>query len=407
MRTHLGLAIAVFVLIGGDEATVFLEGQDSLVLGEQVDALRCWRNVNRKAVRVGESFAMTLTCSVVETRNARTMPDLARLAPENIDVRPFEVVDGTRFEDIVEGVRRFFQFRYVIRISGEEYFGRDVELPALELMYRIERWLEGGPVFPGRELTYILPVELIKVLSLVPEDADDIRELQSMSFGEAESRLFRANVAVIVSAVLGMLALGVLIAGVVRVRSGRDDIRLRGERVVPASAVARSIAAGLRTVQCESETEGWSRELAGRALLAFRLLGAVATGRPVAQDAFGPTRKLREGELRVQWGLWRRTSTVVSSAVTAAVVSVPWRLEGVDPESPMRTAQRERLREGLVLFTAARYGESELQTDALTVELDYAIAVAQRLRFQALGPVRWTQRMLTLTWARWRGGWGY
>ena len=41
-------------------------------------------------------------------------------------------------QDLVQGPRRFFQYRYALRLIGEDYFGLDVELPPLELRYRIE-----------------------------------------------------------------------------------------------------------------------------------------------------------------------------------------------------------------------------------------------------------------------------
>ena len=123
----------------------------------EVDALQCWRRIGANAVHVGERFPMTLTCAVVETNEASAVPDLAWLEPETLAVSPFEVLEGQRYQDIVRGSRRFFQYRYELRIIGEDYFGLDVELPALEIRYRIERALDGGALVEGRELTYFLP----------------------------------------------------------------------------------------------------------------------------------------------------------------------------------------------------------------------------------------------------------
>ena len=103
----------------------------------EVDALQCWRRIGANAVHVGERFTMTLTCAVVETDDARAVPDLAWLEPETLTVSPFEVLEGQRYQDILRGSRRFFQYQYELRIIGEDYFGLDVELPPLEIRYRI------------------------------------------------------------------------------------------------------------------------------------------------------------------------------------------------------------------------------------------------------------------------------
>ena len=143
------------------------------------------------------AFDMLVTCGVAETEAARAVPDLAGLEPESLAVSPFEVLEGERYDDLVRGPQRFFQYRYTLRILGEDYFGADVELPALNVRYRIERSLDGGPVLEGRELTYALPPEPVRVLALVPVEVADIRELPGETFGDAEARLFRASFAAV------------------------------------------------------------------------------------------------------------------------------------------------------------------------------------------------------------------
>ena len=179
---------------GGSVASARMQGDSDL---EQVEALRCWRRVEQNAVRVGEHFTMTLTCSVVETNRGRTVLDMVGLEPETIDIPPFEVLGGQRFADVQDGPRRFFQYQYTLRLIGEDYFGQDVQIPALALNYRIERSVDGGAALPGRELTYILPSESIRVLSLVPDEMPDIRGLPSETLGEADARLFRASMAML------------------------------------------------------------------------------------------------------------------------------------------------------------------------------------------------------------------
>ncbi len=57
------LTAAVLAVGIGCYATVHAGLQDERPLGEQVDALQCWRRVDRHAVRIGEPFTMLLTCS--------------------------------------------------------------------------------------------------------------------------------------------------------------------------------------------------------------------------------------------------------------------------------------------------------------------------------------------------------
>ena len=76
-----------------------------------------------------------------------TVPSEVGLAPETIDLSPFEVIEGRRFADVRDGPWRFFQYHYTLRVIDEDAFGEDLEIPALELQYHIERSLDGreGP----------------------------------------------------------------------------------------------------------------------------------------------------------------------------------------------------------------------------------------------------------------------
>ena len=81
-----------------------------------IDALTCWRRVDRAAVYVGERFGMTVTCRLVDTSEARTVLDTAALEPEAIHVSPFEVLGGEQFSPVEDGVFRFLQYRYTLRL---------------------------------------------------------------------------------------------------------------------------------------------------------------------------------------------------------------------------------------------------------------------------------------------------
>ena len=125
----------------------------------QVDAIRCWRRVSTNAVYVGERFTMDVTCSVVETDTARTLPDQAALEPETIDVAPFEVLAGEHFEDIRAGPYRFFQYRYTLRVINESTFGEDVELASSIAQLTRQRWRSAAPMRYATDLLATLRVK--------------------------------------------------------------------------------------------------------------------------------------------------------------------------------------------------------------------------------------------------------
>ena len=406
-----------------------------------VEAMQCWRRIASHAVHVGERFDMVLTCAVVDAETARVVPDLAWLEPETLGVSPFEVLDGERYDDVMRGPRRFFQYRYALRIIGEDYFGLDVELPPLELRYRIERSIDGGTATEGRELAYVLPPESVRVLSLVPAAAVDIRELPGETFGDVEARLFRANLIGIGAMAMGVLAGGVLLLGAVRVRRewrGAAAVRDDG---VPAWRVARTALGELRAVRDATAAEGWTGDLVARALAALRIATALALGRPVAQRAGsaavggaavgGSVTAAREpvpgqggatvdgtaidgraldpeGRLPVRRGLFGRETVFVSSALTARDIDRD--LPRVRAESARGAPAVETLRAGLAGFAGARYGSvSAAPADSaapavpasdLAVHLEAGIEVLQSLQVDLFEPVRrW--RRLSGSWRQW------
>ena len=356
--------------------------------GEPTEALRCWRRIDPGSVRVGEHFTMTLTCRVVETDRARAVPDLARLAPETLDVPPFDVLRGERFADVRAGAERLFQYHYTLRLIGEDHFGADVELPPLELDYRIERQLDDGTLLPGRELTYVLPAESVRVVSLVPADRGDIRGLPPGTLGAAEARLFRARLALLAAAGLGIAGLGLLILGVRRARRARRGTARPGVRPAPAAWVAWAVTGELTAVRDLSLTAGWTHAAVQRALAALRLAAALALARPVAERAGDAGGGPLAGELRIRYGPLRARSVVVSAAVTPGLLAheAARRRAGTAPAT-CPAADLELLRRALEAFSAARYARGgEPDGELLARALDGGLAAARPLRFRTLAP---------------------
>jgi len=374
----------------------------------EVDALQCWRRIGANAVHVGERFTMTLTCAVVETNEARAVPDLAWLAPETLTVSPFEVLEGQRYQDIVRGSRRFFQYRYELRIIGEDYFGLDVELPPLEIRYRIERALDGGALVEGRELSYFLPAESVRVLALVPAAVTDIRELPGETFGDVEGRLFRANATGILATVLAGLAGIVLVMAVVRARRDWQASTAKAEPRVSTWDVARAAVGELTRVQAASEVEGWSRELVSRALAVFRLAGALILEQPVSQmpklDKVSETDC--EDRLYVRSWPFGGTEALVSSAMT--VRRMESALPTIRNDRPEDERFVETIHKGLKSFTTVQYASADgFEPDTLSNDVERSIEVLSVLRRRTLPPIwavtearRTLQQWVNRRWSR-------
>ena len=296
-----------------------------------VDALRCWRRVDRNAVFVGERFTMTVTCRTVETEAARTRIDEAALEPATIDAAPFEVLSGERFDDVPTGPYRFSQHDYTLRLIAETGFGEDVEIPALDLSYRIERRAGDGPALAGRELTYILPPESVRLLSLVPDDVDDIRDLPPADFEAAQAGELRANLMGLLSALFGVAALGLVALGALRVVRDRGGIATVAEKRLSPALAARRALEELVRVRGAVAANGWTRDGAGRALAALRVASAVALSRPVTQSPMAAGDAPRDGQLRVHHGLLGRRTAALSSSVTTTDWHEAHRDDGAEP----------------------------------------------------------------------------
>lgn len=357
-----------------------------------IDALRCWRRLGQNTVYVGERFTMTVTCSTIETDRARTLVDEVALEPATIEVDPFEVIDGERYEDIRTGSFRFFQYLYTLRVINETSFGEDLEIPALELSYRIERRVGADPALVGRALTYILPAEPVRVLSLVPRDLVDIRELAPTTFGDARTRTFRANALTLAAALLGMLALGMGALGAARIMlQRRGNARLVEKRLPLSSVVGRALIE-LTSVRETTTRDEWSVESAGRALSALRIGASVALKGQVVQHVIDAGRPVRDGELQLRQGVFRQKTVAVSSGLTAATLMEP---TGAGEAPPIATRETiDELGQAIATFTAARYGRDDnLATAELTQALENGITRLTQLRWRATTLVRYATRL--------------
>lgn len=350
------------------------------------DPLQCWWRTSAGAVRVGEQFSVVLTCAVLETDAATVIVDTAKLEPSVVQLAPFEVLGGTHGADLHTDLRRFFQYEYRLRLIAENEFGKDVSLPETKLSYHVQSRVGQNAAIQGREQTYVLPAQAVRVLSLVPGDATDIRDTPAETFADLDQRAFRANAFKIIGGVLFALAGLLALLALVRLFSRFRKTSVATDRLVSDGAVLRAVGREFRSVQREREGSGWTPELAARALTALRVAATYALGRPVAQSVIGgaaargsqlpstvSNQRLSDvdGVLTVRRGWPRVRQIAVSGAVTARSLVTETR-RGLG--GAKRAALLDSLEQALARFTAAQYGRDERPDDAA---LDEALATSR------------------------------
>jgi hypothetical protein len=324
----------------------------------EVEPITCWWRSSASAVRSGEPFTLMLTCQVVETETTKVVPDLSKLDPAVVQLQPFEVTGGRRAPDMTVPGKRFFQFEYDLRLINEGAFGADVDVPELQISYRIESQVTRGEAIQGRDLNYnLLPIS-IRLLSIVPDDTGDIREAPAAAFRAVEAREQRAQMLELVGTLLFGLAGVVLLLMLVTLYRARRKTTKVDAWQVPARAIASAAQSELDTVR-QSSRGGWDADLAGRALAAARIAASLVSGRAVGQSKPGSSTPL-EGQLLVK-GLLGRGGAVVSGSATPQNVG------------------DANIASSLLAFSRARYGRAgQFDSGTLDEALETAMGTARR-----------------------------
>lgn len=332
----------------------------------EVDPITCSWRTGSPAVRVGETFKVILTCGVLDTVAATVVPDQARLDPGVLQLQPFEIVSGQQAPDLRTPNRRYFQYEYTLRYVGEE-IGTELRLPSLTLTYRVQNRVQANAAaVESREREYVLPSLVVRVASLVPQLAPDIRESQPTTFAEVDARRFRANLLSV--AAWALYGLSVVVALWALVRAARRQRRTKTVAVQHLSdaAVLRSAARELDAVRRARQAEGWTDALAARALAALRVAAAYDSGMAVAQAPVRGEVTLLTGQLRVPAGFPRGGAVLISGSGTAVTLhKTRERLSGDE----RRASRLEALATALDRFSAAVYGPA-----GQTPDLDDALA---------------------------------
>jgi hypothetical protein len=369
----------------------------------QTDPIQCWWRTTVGAIRIGEPFSVVLTCAIVETDAATVVVDRSRLEPTVVQFAPFEVLGGApQGADLRTDQRRFFQYEYRLRLIAENMFGKDAALPETKISYRVQSKVGKNTAIQGRDQTYLMPPQSIRVMSLVPADASDIRDTSAETFSDIDQLGFRANLFTVVGATLfvvaGLLALLAVVRVVRRYRTTTTSV----ERPITDGAILRGVGRELAAVRRERNTGGgWTPELAARALAALRVVATYAVGRRVGYQMVIPHQRVQDsivsnGTLLLRTGLVRGKPVAVSGAVTSQSIARELGRNGVAPNA-RRSAMLESLSQALSAFTIAGYSRNGTVDDAA---LDEGLSTG----FDALKRMRLEQTWVMKRLAMRRGG---
>jgi hypothetical protein len=223
----------------------------------------------------------------------------------------------------------------------------------------------------------------MRVASIVPRSATDIRDVSRDGFDSIATRRFRASLASVAGFVLAGFALVLLAFAVARALGRvRRRVPAAGKPATPVAVYGAALAA-LGQVKAEVTRTGWSPALVRRALAAVRVAAAMGVGRAIAQAPAGRAPE-REGQLLVRQGLVRRRRIVVSASTTSSAVERAL----ADPYATLRSrGALESLRSALQALSVAAYSRtSELDTIALDRSLSETIDAVKQLRLRSLLP---------------------
>ena len=362
----------------------------------QTDPLQCWWKTSAGAVRVGEPFSVVLTCAVLETDAATVVVDQSRLEPSVVQFAPFEVLGRSHGADLRTDQRRFFQYEYRLRLIAETMFGKDAALPETKISYRVQSKVGKNTAIQGRDQTYLLPAQSVKVLSLVPADATDIRDTPVETFGDIDQRSFRANLFTVVGTTLFVVAGLLALLGVVRLYRRYRAPATVSDRPITDGAILRGVGRELAAVRRDRNSNGgWTPDLAARALAALRVAATYAIGRRVGyaklnqqsaisnQSAISHQQSaISDGTLVLRNGLFRGKPIAVSGAVTPQTVARELARGGA-ASNARRTVLLESLAQALTTLTTAGYSrDGKLDDTALDEALTTAFQVLKRMRIE-------------------------
>jgi hypothetical protein len=375
---------ALLAILRGDPAAAAPDG----VAAANHEPLECWWRTTVSAIRVGEPFGLVLTCAAVQTDSLTVAVDRGRLDAKAIELPPFEVLSGTTAPDLRNGDRLFFQNEYTLRFVNDTFFNQDIPLPSLTIVYRLQtRAGAQSAATEGMEQRFTMPHGTLRVVSLVPANATDIRDASAMTFADVYALGSRGRVVRVVGMSLTALGGLILLAGIVRTIAARPAAASTRSALASNSAILRGVAREIDKLERARDQDGWSGDLAARALAAGRIVAEIAVAGAVSQQA-GDRRAAGSGALLLKRG-WPSPATVlVSASMTPKALGLQLAQQS---DRPAASADLQALHQALTEFTHVAYadaGQNGVDGTTLDASLATVRRLARRLTIEHTWPVR-------------------
>jgi hypothetical protein len=360
----------------------------------ETEPIRCWWRTSVPAVRIGEPFTIVLTCAVVETETVTVVPNQTELAPNAVQLPPFDVIGGSQGDDLRTPDRRFFQYEYQARLISPDLFGKDVKLPEMRISYKIRTRVD-GETLEGRDLLYLLPDTSVRVLSLVPADAADIRDATRETFTDVERRVSRANLLQVGGGILMAFAVLAALVGVTRAVGGSSRKAPAARTLASDAAILRQAGRELSDLERARREEDWNPALTARLLTVLRILAAYALGAPPSATAPDTSRaaaapsgaKTADGAMTLRGRGLRAADVAVPGWVTP--VAIAEELKRAPGGDHPRAAVLQPLHEALSRITALQYARDAASPDAaVDGALEAASSALRQLKIDNLWIVR-------------------
>jgi len=145
----------------------------------------------------------------------------------------------------------------------------------------------------------------------------------------------------------------------------------------------------IESARADALRDGWTSDLAGRALAPFRVAGAIALKQPVAQTMVSGEVPSREGQVAIRHGLLHRRRALVSASITAETMD---RLRAAGNGTAPRDSSLEVLdpiRAALAALNTVRYArDGRADVQALDRTLEDGCRALRRLRRARWWPAR-------------------
>lgn len=290
----------------------------------EADPIRCWWQSSVTSVRVGERFDVVLTCQIIQSDKLKVVLDTNKLGPEAVSFAPYRVLNKTDREDFLRGGYRFFQHHYILKIIGEDYFGKEAPLPALEITYRLEKKLNKDVEFiKGKEQKYKLPALPIKIQSLVPREANDIRDTELWFFGLIKSRTQKARLAFVAAAFVAAISVIIFLVPFIKMLILLFSAKRPVRQIFSRRSIIKKLARELAQIEGTKNETSWDQKLLDRLLAVFRICGELTKIHPeIIQTYFEPELGMLGGFLnshkfRFERNWIRVRRVVIYSSITA------------------------------------------------------------------------------------------